>query len=221
MHRLFSALQLKKLLIQKALGDSYVQAITPLQERNINLPDNLNDLKQICNSCHLCELSKSRNKVVFGKGDPKSNIVFIGEAPGATEDSLGEPFVGRAGELLTNMIERVLERPRSSVYISNIVKCRPPNNRTPTPKEALTCRPYILKELEIIQPKLIVALGATAFRYLTNDTTAISKARGHFFTYHNSKVLPTYHPSFLLRNPSAKKEAYYDMLKVKKFLERI
>ncbi len=221
MHRLFSALQLKKLLIQKALGDSYVQAITPLQERNINLPDNLNDLKQICNSCHLCELSKSRNKVVFGKGDPKSNIVFIGEAPGATEDSLGEPFVGRAGELLTNMIERVLERPRSSVYISNIVKCRPPNNRTPTPKEALTCRPYILKELEIIQPKLIVALGATAFRYLTNDTTAISKARGHFFTYHNSKVLPTYHPSFLLRNPSAKKEAYYDMLKVKKFLERL
>ena len=221
MHRLYTALQLKKLLIQKALGESYTEAITPLQEESSNLPNRLDALKQICNSCHLCELSKSRQRVVFGKGNPTSNIVFIGEAPGATEDSLGEPFVGRAGELLTNMIERVLERPRSSVYISNIVKCRPPNNRTPTPKEALSCRPYILKELEILQPKLIVALGATAFRYLTNDNTPISKARGHFFTYNGTKILPTYHPSYLLRNPSAKREAYNDMLKIKKFLETV
>ena len=221
MHRLFTALQLKKLLIQKALGDSYIEAITPLQEKSIDLPNSLDALKQICTNCHLCELSKSRQRVVFGKGNPNSNIVFIGEAPGATEDSLGEPFVGRAGELLTKMIERVLERPRSSVYISNIVKCRPPNNRTPTPKEALSCRPYILQELEILQPKLIVALGATAFRYLTNDNTPISKARGHFFAYNGSKVLPTYHPSYLLRNPSAKREAYNDMLKIKKYLESV
>ena len=218
MHRLFSALQLKKLLIQKALGETYTEAITPLQEKQSNLPNTLDTLKELCNNCFLCELSKSRKRVVFGKGNPKSNIIFVGEAPGATEDSMGEPFVGRAGELLTNMIERVLERPRSSVYISNIVKCRPPNNRTPTPKEALTCRPYIMKEIEIIRPKLIVALGATAFRYLTNDNTPISKARGHFFTYNSIKVLPTYHPSYLLRNPSAKREAYHDMLKIKKFL---
>ncbi len=221
MHRLFTALQLKKLLIQKALGDTYTGTITPLQEKESNLPNNLNALKELCNNCFLCELSKSRKRVVFGKGNPKSDVVFVGEAPGATEDSMGEPFVGRAGELLTNMIERVLERPRSSVYISNIVKCRPPNNRTPTPKEALTCRPYIIKEIEIIKPKLIVALGSTAFRYLTNDNTPISKARGHFFTYNNIHVLPTYHPSYLLRNPSAKRDAYNDMLKIKKFLTQI
>jgi len=219
MHRLYSALQLKKLLIQKALGDKYTETLTPLKEKDIELPNSLTALKQFCNNCYLCELSKSRQKVVFGKGNPNSDIVFVGEAPGATEDSLGEPFVGRAGELLTNMIERVLERPRSSVYISNIVKCRPPNNRTPTPKEALTCRPYILKELAIIKPKLIIALGATAFRYLTNDNTPISKARGHFFDYNGMKVLPTYHPSYLLRNPSAKREAYNDMLKIKAYFE--
>ncbi|HHH20512.1 MAG TPA: uracil-DNA glycosylase [Nitratifractor sp.] len=218
MHRLYSALQLKKLLIQKALGETYTQPLPTLQEKSTALPTSLDKLKELCNNCYLCELSKSRKKVVFGKGNPKSDILFIGEAPGATEDSVGEPFVGRAGELLTKMIENVLNRPRSSVYLSNIVKCRPPNNRAPTPKEALTCRPYIFQEIEIIKPKLIVALGATAFNYLTNDTTPISKARGHFFTHNDIKVIPTFHPSYLLRNPSAKKEAYSDMLKVKNFL---
>ena len=219
MKRLYSEKKKKKLLIQKALGETYTETITPLQERDAVLPNNLSKLSQLCNSCHLCELSKSRNRVVFGKGNLNSDIIFIGEAPGATEDSRGEPFVGRAGELLTKMIESVLIRPRSSVYISNIVKCRPPKNRTPSSKEALTCRPYILKEIEIIKPKLIVTLGATAFNYLTNDNTAISKARGHFFNYNSYKVLPTFHPSYLLRNPSSKKEAFSDMLKIKKFLE--
>jgi len=218
MHRLYSALQLKKLLIQKALGESYTQAIAPLKEKEVALPNDLEQLRNICYNCHLCELSKSRRNVVFGKGDINSDILFIGEAPGATEDIAAEPFVGRAGELLTKMIESVLERPRSSVYISNIVKCRPPQNRTPSPKEALTCRPYIFKEIEIIQPKLIVALGATAFTYLTNDTTPISKARGHFFKHKEISVIPTFHPSYLLRNPSAKRDAYNDMLKIKKFL---
>lgn len=219
MHKLFTALQLKKLLIAKALGDTYIEAIKPLYEKSHALPENIEALQKLCSNCYLCELSKSRHKVVFGKGNIKSDILFVGEAPGATEDSQGEPFIGRAGEMLTNMIERVLERPRSSVYISNIVKCRPPNNRIPTSKEVLTCRPYILKEIDIVQPKLIVALGATAFRYLTNDTAAISKARGNFFDFNGINVLPTYHPSYLLRNPSAKKEAYNDMLKIKAFLE--
>jgi DNA polymerase len=144
--------------------------------------------------------------------------MFVGEGPGATEDATGRPFVGRAGELLTKMIQNVLHINRSEVYIANIVKCRPPNNRTPLPKEAFTCRVYLFKQIEIIKPKLIVALGATAYKYLTNDTTPISKIRGHIIDAKNYKIIPTFHPSYLLRNPSAKKEAYLDMLKVKEFM---
>jgi DNA polymerase len=144
--------------------------------------------------------------------------MFVGEGPGATEDNTGRPFVGRAGELLTKMIQNVLLIPRSEVYIANIVKCRPPQNRVPTSKEALTCKPYLQKQIEIIQPKLIVTLGATAYSYLSNDNTPISKVRGHLLDMQQYKILPTFHPSYLLRNPSAKKDAFADMLKIKEFL---
>lgn len=218
MTRLYNALQLKRLMLLKNFGKSYCEPIAAFQEETTALPNNLQTLQNLCNSCHLCELSKTRNKVVFGGGDTETNIMFVGEAPGAAEDSTGRPFVGRAGELLTKMIENVLQRPRQSVYIANIVKCRPPNNRKPSSKEALTCRPFLLKQIEIIQPKLIVALGSTAFNYLSNNDTPISKVRGHFFEGNGYKILPTFHPSYLLRNPSAKKEAFEDMLKVKSFL---
>jgi len=219
MKRLYNTLQLKKALALKTLGINYIEPIEEFKEPEVELPNNLQELENLIKNCYLCELSKSRKNIVFGEGNPNTDIMFIGEGPGATEDNTGRPFVGRAGELLTKMIENVLLIPRSEVYIANIVKCRPPNNRVPTTKEALTCKPYLQKQIEIIKPKLIVTLGSTAYSYLTNDNTKISKARGHIFNMQNYKVLPTFHPSYLLRNPSAKKEAYADMLKVKEFLK--
>jgi DNA polymerase len=175
-------------------------------------------LKSIVLDCHLCELSKSRQKVVFGEGLIKTELMFIGEGPGATEDSTGRPFVGRAGEVLTKMIENVLHIPRSQVYIANIVKCRPPNNRVPTESEALSCRPFLQKQISLIQPKIIVTLGATAYHYLTNDNSPISRVRGTVIEGDGYRIIPTFHPSYLLRNPSAKKEALADLLKVKELL---
>ena len=171
--------------------------------------------------CHLCELSKSRHKVVFGEGNPQADILFVGEGPGASEDSSGKPFVGRSGELLTKMIENVLHITRSDVYITNIVKCRPPNNATPTPLQAHTCQLYLKKQIELIKPKLIIALGATAYHYITGDETEISKIRGTQYRQDNYTVIPTYHPSYLLRNPSAKKEVFEDLLKVKELMEKL
>ncbi len=221
MKRLYSALHLKKALTLKSLGIDYVEPIPEFKEPDIELPNNLDELKKIVQECYLCELSKTRKNVVFGEGNSNANLMFVGEGPGATEDNTGRPFVGRAGELLTKMIQNVLLIPRSEVYIANIVKCRPPQNRVPTAKEALTCKPYLQKQIEIIKPKLIVTLGSTAYSYLTNDNTPISKARGHFFDMQDYKVLPTFHPSYLLRNPSAKKEAFADMLKVKEFIQNL
>ncbi len=221
MKKLYKALQLKKLQILKELGIKYVNNLKEIEETPYSLPNSLEELKKIVYNCHLCQLSKTRTKVVFGEGNPKANLMFVGEGPGASEDSVGKPFVGRAGEVLTKMIENVLHIKRSEVYISNIVKCRPPNNRVPTPSEALICRVYLFKEIEIVNPKIIVALGSTAYKYLTNDTSKISKIRGHIIDFNGKKLIPTYHPSYLLRNPSAKKEAFADLLKVKELMHSI
>ncbi len=193
----------------------------PIKQENPvtqSLPDDLEELKKIVLQCHLCDLAKTRKNVVFGEGNPHAKLMFIGEGPGATEDETGRPFVGRAGQLLTKMIKNVLEIPRSEVYITNIVKCRPPNNRVPTPKEARTCIPYLFKQIEIIDPKILVALGATSYRWLTGDTTPISKVRGQRIEFEGRILIPTFHPSYLLRNPSKKKEAYEDLLKIKELL---
>ncbi len=220
MKRLYTQLQLQKLKKLKELGVEYVTPPKKFQENSNTLPNSLEELAKVVQNCYLCQLSKSRTKVVFGEGNPNATVMFVGEGPGATEDATGRPFVGRAGELLTKMIENVLYIKRSEVYIANIVKCRPPNNRTPTPTEALTCKPYLLKQIELIKPKIIVALGATAYRYLTNDTTGITKVRGHIVDFNGIKLIPTYHPSYLLRNPSAKKEAFADLLKVKALMQQ-
>jgi uracil-DNA glycosylase family 4 len=169
-------------------------------------------------NCHLCELSKSRQNVVFGEGNENAEILFVGEGPGANEDAQGSPFVGKSGELLTKMIENVLELTREDVYIANIVKCRPPGNRTPTSDEAYTCKPYLLKQIELIRPKLIVTLGGTAYQYLTEDSTPITKIRGTIHKQEEYTIIPTYHPSYLLRNPSAKKEVFEDLKKIKALL---
>ena len=216
MKNLRNALLLKQLYQLKQLGYNYTNiAVYKEDELNLTLPNTLEALQKQAQNCHLCELSKSRQKVVFGEGDPHADLLFIGEAPGATEDSSGKPFTGRSGELLTKMIENVLQISRSDVYITNIVKCRPPNNQVPTPTQAHTCQPYLLKQIELIKPKLIVTLGATAYHYLTGDETSITKIRGTLHKQKGYTIIPTYHPSYLLRNPSAKKEVFEDLLKVK------
>ncbi len=199
------------------LGVQYIDRIE-MKKNSYDLPDDLEELKKIVLHCHLCDLAKTRKNVVFGEGNPHTKIMFIGEGPGATEDETGRPFVGRAGQLLTKMIENVLQIKRSEVFIANIVKCRPPNNRVPTPQEVEKCIPYLWKQIEIIDPKIIVALGSTSYRHLTGDKTPISKVRGQVIDFEGRKLIPTFHPSFLLRNPSKKREAYEDLLKIKELL---
>ena len=219
MKNLHNALKLKQLYLLKQLGYSYTDtAPSELEAQSIDLPDSITKLAETVRTCHLCELSKSRQKTVFGEGNEHADILFVGEGPGATEDSTGRPFVGRAGEVLTKMIENVLHIPRSEVYIANIVKCRPPNNRVPTESEALSCRPFLQKQIALIKPRIIVTLGATAYQYLTNDSSPISRVRGTVIQGDGYQIIPTFHPSYLLRNPSAKKEAFADLLKVKALL---
>ena len=187
-------------------------------EPDLTLPNTLEKLQKQALECHLCLLSKSRTNVVFGEGDLNADLMFIGEAPGATEDKLGKPFVGRSGELLTKMIENVLHIKREEVYITNIVKCRPTDNREPSTTEAHTCQPFLLKQIELIRPKIIVALGGTAYYYLSGDDTPISKVRGTLHKQNDYTLIPTYHPSYLLRNPSAKKDVFEDLKMIKELM---
>ncbi|WP_456470769.1 uracil-DNA glycosylase [Caminibacter sp.] len=210
-------LKLKHLYKLKEAGMEYFEGFVS-EEKKLNMPNELKELEKICKTCTLCDLAKTRTNVVFGEGNPKAKLMFIGEGPGEMEDKTGRPFVGRAGKLLTKIIENVLELTRDDIYIANIVKCRPPNNRVPTIEEAETCKPYLLKQIDIINPEILVCLGKTAFMYLLNTDMPISKVRGQIFEYKGKKVIPTYHPSFLLRNPSAKKEAYKDFLLIKSML---
>ncbi|MGA1846634.1 uracil-DNA glycosylase [Deferribacter abyssi] len=171
-------------------------------------------------NCEKCRLAKGRTNIVFGEGNPKAELMFIGEGPGAEEDKQGRPFVGRAGQLLTKMIE-AMKFKRSEVYIANIVKCRPPNNRAPFQDEITTCIPYLHKQVEIISPKVIVCLGSIAVSSLLNTTKAISKVRGEFRDFRGIKVMPTFHPAYLLRNPKMKKLAWEDLQKVMKLLGKL
>jgi len=172
------------------------------------------------NACVLCrELSRCRHSVVFGIGNPHAELMFVGEAPGADEDAQGEPFVGRAGQLLTKIIQAMGYR-RDNVYISNVLKCRPPGNRTPLPEEVANCLPYLLSQIELIQPKIIVALGATAVRALLDVQLGITKMRGHWYTFRDIPIMPTFHPAYLLRNPAAKREVWDDMKAVLEKLGR-
>ena len=162
-------------------------------------------------SCTKCsELARCRQNVVFGVGNPQAELMFVGEAPGADEDEQGEPFVGRAGQLLTKIIEAMGYR-RADIYIANVLKCRPPQNRTPLPDEMANCRPYLLEQIDAIRPKVIVALGATAVRALLDVQLGITKMRGNWYTFHDTPIMPTFHPAYLLRNPPAKREVWEDM----------
>ena len=178
----------------------------------------LDELRAIAVVCEKCRLAKSRTQVVYGVGNPTADLMFIGEAPGRDEDLKGEPFVGRAGQLLTDII-KAMKLTRDDVYIANVIKCRPPDNRNPEPDELDACRPYIQRQVEIIQPKVIVTLGRFALQSLTGKAYGISSARGNWLEYNGVKVMPTYHPAYLLRTPSAKKEVWADMKKVMEQLQ--
>lgn len=164
-------------------------------------------------ACTRCELHKTRQNVVFGEGNENADLVFIGEAPGAEEDQQGRPFVGAAGQLLTKIIE-AMKFTREEVYIANVLKCRPPNNRDPLPNEVNHCKPFLTRQLEIIKPKVICVLGTQAARALINSTEGITRMRGQFYMYNGIKVMPTFHPAYLLRNESAKRPVWSDVQKI-------
>lgn len=178
----------------------------------------LHVLSQEVAQCVLCpELAARRTQTVFGVGNPNARLVFFGEAPGADEDRLGEPFVGKAGQLLTKIIE-ACQLTREDVYILNVLKCRPPNNRNPTPEEATCCRPFFEKQLEIIRPEVICCLGSIAATTLLETTMPVGRLRGKFHNWRGISVAVTYHPAYLLRNPAAKKTTWADMKMVMKEL---
>jgi DNA polymerase len=168
-----------------------------------------------CTRCKLHTLG--RTQVVFGVGNPEADLMFVGEAPGADEDEQGVPFVGRAGQLLTKIIEAI-SLTRDDVYIANIIKCRPPQNRNPEPDEVATCEPFLFRQVDVIKPKVIVALGKYAAQTLLRSETPISRLRGQVLEYRGAKLVPTFHPAYLLRNPSSKREVWEDMKLVKRLL---
>ena len=173
------------------------------------------DIGPDCSRCKLHTIG--RTQVVFGVGNPNADLMFVGEAPGADEDIKGEPFVGRAGQLLTKIIEAIDLR-REDVYIANVIKCRPPGNRNPEPDEVEQCEPFLFRQVDIIKPKVIVALGKFAAQCLVRTDAPITRIRGREFTYRDAVLIPTYHPAYLLRNPSAKRDVWEDMKKVRAIL---
>jgi len=174
----------------------------------------LDEVRQEIGDCTRCRLHTGRNHIVFGDGNPKARLLFAGEGPGREEDRTGDPFVGRAGQLLDKILA-AMGLKREDVYICNVIKCRPPENRTPQEDEMRTCGIFLIRQIEIIRPRHIVCLGSTAARYLLNTNQAMGKIRGRFFEHSSgARILPTYHPAYLLRNPKAKKPVWDDMQKV-------
>ncbi len=179
--------------------------------------ESLEDIRRDLGDCHRCRLAEGRKNIVFGEGNPRAELVFVGEGPGADEDEQGLPFVGRAGQLLNRMIQWIGMR-REDVYICNVVKCRPPGNRTPLPDEIETCSPFLFRQLEAIRPRLICCLGAPAVRTVLGVKEGITKIRGRFYDYGSAQVLATVHPAYILRNPREEKLLREDFEKIRDFL---
>lgn len=182
--------------------------------------ESLEKLESLINNCTSCSLHEGRNRFVFGSGNPEADVMVVGEGPGAEEDKQGLPFVGRAGNLLTDIL-KAINFSRDEVYIANIVKCRPPGNRTPLPDEMATCLPYLRKQYEIINPKLILCLGLTAAKGLLNIRDSLTSMRGKVFEFENAKVMVTYHPAALLRNPNWKRGCWEDVQKFKELYDSL
>jgi uracil-DNA glycosylase family 4 len=190
-------------------GDGVVMPLT-FARSGVEL---LTTIREDIGDCTRCKLhTLGRKQIVFGVGNPSADLMFVGEAPGADEDAQGVPFVGRAGQLLTKMIE-AMGYSRDDVYIANVLKCRPPGNRNPEPDEIATCEPFLFRQLASIQPKVVIALGAFAARTLLQTQDPISRLRGRVFDYRGAKLIPTFHPSFLLRSPGYKRETWDDLKK--------
>jgi len=187
----------------------------PVDTTDAKIPS-LESIKAELGDCRRCPLWRTRNHIVFGEGNPRAKIMFIGEAPGAMEDRTGRPFVGKAGGLLTDIIEKGMGMKRSDVYIANILKCRPPGNRDPLPSEVEKCIGFLHEQINVVRPDIIIALGRVATQNLLETSTPISKLRGRFHDFMGIKLMPTYHPSYLLQNPSKKRDVWEDIKKVLK-----
>ena len=194
--------------------------VTPMDAASLpKSGETLEDIRADIGECIRCPLSQGRTKVVHSEGNPEARLMFVGEAPGADEDAQGRPFVGRAGQLLNKIIEAIGLR-REDVFIGNVNRCRPPGNRTPTIEEAKACKGFLLREVAVVRPEVIVVLGNTAMKNLLDTKEGITKLRGQFQDYHGIKVMPTFHPAYLLRDPSKKRETWEDMKKVREYLAK-
>jgi DNA polymerase len=176
--------------------------------------DTLAALRDVIGDCRRCKLAPHRTHLVFGVGNPRAELVFVGEGPGRDEDEQGEPFVGRAGKLLTEIITKGMRLAREDVYIANVVKCRPPENRNPEPDEVESCEPFLRRQLDLIQPRVIVALGKFAVQTLLRSKAPISRLRGQWHDYQGIRLMPTFHPAYLLRNPGEKRVVWEDIKQV-------
>ena len=198
--------------VEEQIQLGFTELVEPEEKSEFSEFD-IEQLRDEAMGCERCELHQGRNTVVFGAGSGNADLMFVGEAPGADEDQQGVPFIGRAGQLLTKIIE-AMELTRDDVYIANVIKCRPPGNRNPKPIEIESCEPFLLRQIELIKPKVICALGTFAAQTLLGTNQSISSLRGSFHDYHGSKLMATYHPAYLLRNPNSKRDVWEDMQKV-------
>ena len=189
-----------------------------LVEPAIRTAPTLEGLREVLGDCRRCKLCKGRTNIVFGAGNPDARLMFVGEGPGEDEDRQGIPFVGKAGELLTRIITNAMGLERDDVYIANVVKCRPPNNRNPEPDEIVACEPFLRRQVELVRPEVIVSLGNFATSALLGDRTPISRRRGHWHEFSGTALMPTFHPAYLLRNPSDKGLVWAD---IKLVMERL
>ncbi|MEO6025711.1 MAG: uracil-DNA glycosylase [Candidatus Binatia bacterium] len=189
-----------------------------LTHPGVRATETLPDLRAVIGDCQRCKLAPHRTQIVFGVGNPNADLVFVGEAPGGDEDLRGEPFVGRAGQLLTEIIVKGMKIRRQDVYIANIIKCRPPQNRDPEPDEIAACEPFLKQQLVLIRPKVIVTLGKFAAQCLLKTRTPITRLRGAWASYQGIPLMPTFHPAYLLRNPSDKRLVWQDIQQVMKAL---
>ena len=219
MKNIKNELLLKHLYQLKYLGYRYTSLNPYTQEESeIVLPDTLEKLKLQAENCHLCTLSKLRNKVVFGTGNPQATVMIVGDKPSSRDDEKGEIFTGDAGELLSKMIEKVLNIPREKVYLTNLLKCTSLENKS-NPRHIEMCQNYLFQEIKLIQPKLIITLGEMSYQSLSGDNSPLEDSRGQLQHKNTYTLLGTFHPQYLLRNPSAKKEVFEDLKLAKSFLE--
>jgi uracil-DNA glycosylase len=212
---------LKNLYNLKSFGYDYHESLDffSAEVKNFKLPNNLNELKNSVDHCYLCELSKSRKNVLFAYGNSNSDIMFISDEPSNSEDEMGVFYTGKSGELLSKMIENVLNIKKEDVYLTTLVKCKSSNGLNNSCID--TCNDYLLKQIELVNPKLIVALGEKVYSYLLKNSFDFAQVRGKELSFNGISLITTFSPSFLLRNPSSKKDAYYDMLKIKNYMENI